>query len=505
MAGSGESETTKRMPNTDFDVIVVGAGISGINFAYRLQTQLPGYTYTILEARNAIGGTWDLFRYPGIRSDSDLHTFGFSWRAWTDQIPIADGPSILKYMKETAAMYGIDRKIQFHRKLVSANWSSQEQMWTLTAEEVGGGEKEEFHFRARFLVFGTGYYDYKEPLPAGIPGIKNFKGPVLHPQFWPENFDYTGKRIVVIGSGATAITLIPKLAEKAAQLTMLQRSPSYVLSIPNQLNRSWARILLPCWLAFKIDRLKFLLVTFLLYKLSKAYPNVVRRLLNFAARRQLPATVPQNPHFEPAYDPWQQRLCVCPDGDFFKSFHKGNTNIVTSRIRSVTETGIHLESGETLDADIIVTATGLKLQVAGGSHILVDNNLINLAEKFFWNGIMLQDVPNCTFVTGYAHLSWTLGADATALLFCRLLRYMHRRGLVSVVPRLENRAAATMSTRPLLDLSSTYINAAKDLLPKAGDKGPWRPRVNYFADYIHARFGNLSSGLEFTRQSGVLD
>lgn len=476
------------------DVIIVGAGISGINSAYRIQTELPSATYTILEARGGIGGTWDLFRYPGFRSDSDLYTFGFEWRPWASQRAIADGDSIRSYIRETAASEGIDRKIRFHHQLVSANWSSDQQAWSLCVNADGKNT----YLHARFVILGTGYYDYEEALSSFVPGKKNFKGPIIHPQFWPEDFDHKDKKIVVIGSGSTAVTLIPALAETATHVTMLQRSPSYILAIPAvDPFAQWASKLLPSHMAHRITRLKFLVLSFLFVKFCAFFPTAARNLIKKATVKELPKSVPHDPNFEPRYNPWEQRLCLCPDGDFFEAMRAGKASVVTDTITTVTETGIQLASGKTLDADVIVTATGLKIKIAGGAQLSVDNVPISLHEKFLWKGVMLQDIPNMATVIGYTNASWTLGADATALLVCRLLKHMKGRGITSAVPRVHD--PRNMKSVPALNLTSTYVVRGQGELPKTGDRAPWLPRSSYFADLWGARFGSVTQGLQFER------
>jgi cation diffusion facilitator CzcD-associated flavoprotein CzcO len=486
----------ERAAGNDFDVIIIGAGISGINAAYRLQTQASWASYTILEARGGMGGTWDLFKYPGIRSDSDLYTFGFTWRPWMQEKAFADGPSILQYIKESAAIHGIDRKIQFNHKLVAAEWFSDRQSWKLSIKADG----EDKFFYGRFLVMATGYYDYDDPLPAAIPGIESFKGAVVHPQFWPEDLDYASKKIVVVGSGATAVTLLPSLAEKASRVTMLQRSPGYMLSLPSiDPTSRWARKWLPSWLAYRILRIKFLLLPFLFFKFCRRFPNTARSFLRRGAIKQLPKTIPHDPHFEPTYDPWEQRMCVCPGGDFYKALRSGRAAVATGHIKSVTEDGILLESGQKLDADIIVTATGLKIQMAGGARVYVDGEKLGFSDKFLWKSIMIQDLPNTAFIIGYTNASWTLGADATAQFIARLLNYMKKNGITAAVPRLEDQSA--IKRMPILNLNSTYLKRAMDSMPKAGDKAPWRPRASYFSDLWQARFGNITTGLQLYRVS----
>lgn len=491
MGDMGDSEI---LSSDLLDVIIVGAGISGINAAYRIQTALPSTTYTILEARGGIGGTWDFFRYPGFRSDSDLYTFGFPWRPWSEEKYIADGDSIRKYIRDSAAMYDIDSKVQFHQKVVSASWSTDQQMWTLLVD--AGGEKKYLH--ARFVILSTGYYDYDEPLSTTITGIEDFKGTVLHPQFWPEDFDYADKEIVVIGSGSTAVTLIPSLAEKASHVTMLQRSPTYLLARPSvDAFASFIGKLFPSWIAHRVTRYKFLLQNYLFVKFCGRFPTAARKMIKKATIKELPKDIPHNPHFEPRYNPWEQRLCLCPDGDFFQAMRSGKASVVTDRITNVLKNGIQLASGQVLDADVIVTATGLKLKTAGGAQLSVDNVPIQIGEKFIWKGAMLQDTPNMAYVLGYTNASWTLGADATALLVCRLLKYMKDNKYTSATPQLEHSEA--LHSVPAMNLSSTYIVKGMKELPRAADKEPWGPRKTYYADLWEAKFGRITDGLHLQR------
>ncbi|KFY86195.1 hypothetical protein V498_07580 [Pseudogymnoascus sp. VKM F-4517 (FW-2822)] len=484
--------------SSHFDVLIVGAGISGINAAYRIQSELPHYRYSIIESRGAIGGTWDFFRYPGLRSDSDLHTFGFPWRPWASPESIADGPSIRKYLEDSAKQYGIDRNIQFQHRLVAANWSSDDQQWSLDVDTDYGTN----NMTARFLILSTGYYDYNEPLETNIPGLHHFKGQLVHPQAWPEDLNYTDKKMVIIGSGATAITLLPVLAEKAARVTMLQRSPTYLLSLPSvdPIGRL-LHMVLPKWLAFKLVRWKFLIIPFVFYQFCRAYPTAARFLLRKRAEGELPKNVPHDPNFSPSYNPWEQRLCVCPDGDFYKALRAGTAHVVTDKIKTVTETGITTESGKTLDADIIVTATGLKLQLAGGAKITVDSKPIIPSEKYIWNGQMIQDVPNAVLVIGYTNASWTLGSDSTAINVCRLLKHMDKNGMAYAVPRVPE--GPNMGSRKIMDLNSTYISKAQSTLPLAGNKGPWKPRVNYIMDRWSANYGSVTTDMEFTKATKV--
>lgn len=477
------------------DVLIIGAGISGINTAYHVQTQLPDSTYAIIEARGNIGGTWDFFKFPGIRSDSDLHTFGFAWNPWTENTLIADGASILAYMEETVRKHGIDRHILFNHGVISANWSSDAQMWKVSVEGSDGQRQ----LNAKFIVFGTGYYDYANPLETTIPGLENFQGQVIHPQSWPQDLDYTDKRIVVIGSGATAITLLPVLSETASRVTMLQRSPSYVLSVPQPASSAWMRSLFPQRFVLGLARLQFLFIPYLFSVLCHYLPGVARSFLRGQTIRQLPDNIPHDPHFKPAYNPWEQRLCMCPEGDFFKALRSGKADVATGKIDTVTEHGITLESGQLLDADIIVTATGLKLKIIGGVKISVDGTRISLPDKFLWRYCMLQDVPNCFTVTGYTNTSWTLGAETAANVITRVMKYTKSHQMTSAIPRLEH--PETMKVESTFPLSSTYIQRGLHQLPKVGAKGPWKGRSNYFVDYWNARFGDINTGMEYSRVS----
>jgi cation diffusion facilitator CzcD-associated flavoprotein CzcO len=479
-----------------FDVIIVGAGISGINFAYRLQERLPHLSYTILDARYALGGTWDLFKYPGIRSDSDLYTFGFPWRPWTESKCIAEGPLIKKYIEESAAEHGIDKKVRFGHRANGASWSSKTGLWTLDVDAEGTRKD----FFAQYVFMCTGYYDYKTPLQATIPGLENFEGKVVHPQFWPEDLDYTGKNVVVIGSGATAITLVPAMAKDAGHVTMLQRSPSFVLSQPTEdgIERG-IRKYFPTWMGRKMIRFKWLLIPWLFVNFCRYWPQAARKMLRKETIAQLPESISADPHFNPSYNPFQQRMCFCPDGDFYASLRSEKADIVTGTIKTVTKNTIELSDGQILKPDIIVTATGLKIQFAGGMPVVVDGSTVHFREKFLWKNVMLQDIPNLFYVIGYVNASWTLGADATARLVCRMLKSMERKKATIVVPRITEQEREKMKELPVMNLTSTYVRRAKDVLPKAADHPQWRGRTSFFKDNWEAWFGDITTGLLYTR------
>lgn len=485
------------MDTPDFDVVVIGAGVSGINTAYRLQTQTPHLSYTILESRTDVGGTWDLFRYPGIRSDSDLYTFGFQWRLWAKASPIADAASIKSYVKESAEAQGIMANIRFRQRVEQAAWSTKTSLWSLTTTTDGDDHHQERTIRCRFVVFGTGYYDYLEPLKAAIPGLKNFEGDVVHPQFWPETLDLQGKRVIIVGSGATAITLLPSIAQQAERVVMLQRSPSYILSLPqNDTFRSTVQTWLPASWVVPILRWRYLIQSYLFYNFCRFFPNRARRLLKHGAALQLPPGYNVDPNFNPDYKPWDQRLCLCPDGDFYKAIRTGSASVMTDTIKTVTKQGIITQStSELVPADIIVTATGLKLQFGGGIQILVDGKKVDPSKKVAWRSTLLEDLPNAAFVVGYANASWTLGADCAGYMITRILNRMSKYGYSSVTPKIP--LGMKMKTVPLIGLNSTYIKAASNSLPTAGSRGPWIPRQSYFSDLWASKYGGLTKDLVY--------
>jgi monooxygenase len=474
-----------------FDFLVVGAGLSGIGAAYHVHRRHPGRTYAVLEARGELGGTWSLFRYPGIRSDSDMHTLGFSFHPWTAAKAIADGPSILAYLEETAATYGIDRHIRYGTRVVAADWSSPDARWTVRVQDAATGEEDTL--TCAFLLGCTGYYRYDRGHTPHFEGRERFPGPIVHPQHWPEDLDFTGKHVTVIGSGATAVTLVPALvAQGAAHATMLQRSPSYIASLPSTDDTAERlRRVLPERLAFQAVRWKNILRQIGLYQLSRRRPATVKRYLRTFLARQLP-DMDLDLHFTPRYDPWDQRLCLVPDGDLFRALRKGTASVVTDRIESFTERGIALASGEVLETDVIVTATGLELLMMGGVAFTVDGERIDLPERMTYKGMMLEGVPNFAFALGYTNASWTLKADLTGEYVARLLAHMDRTGAAVCTPvNLD----PTVQHAPLLDFDAGYVKRAEARLPKAGTKAPWRLRMNYALDLYTLRFEKVDDGV----------
>ncbi|KAJ5371335.1 uncharacterized protein N7496_007427 [Penicillium cataractarum] len=489
---SGESPCEKV-----YDVIVIGAGISGIHAAYQIQRGFPTWDYTVLEGRKCLGGTWDLFRYPGIRSDSDLYTFGFPWFPWSEKKAFAQGDAIKEYITKAAASFGIDEHIQFETKVHKVVWSSDQHRWRVDTISTDGQSIKSKAVFARFLIFGTGYYNYDQPLHATIPGIEQFQGQLIHPQFWPEDVDYCDKRIAVIGSGATAVTLVPELAKKARLVTMVQRSPGYI--IPRRTIDALESVIqfVFIWkLAQSLLRWKNIFVQLLFYQFCVTFPNAARAWLARETAKNLPPQTRLTPHFKPKYNPWEQRLCVCPDGDFFAVFREGKADIQTGNITSMSGKTIRLDSGQEISADIIVTATGLKVQFAGGIKIYLDDTLISPHEKFTWNGIMVEDLPNCWFLIGSTNLSWTLGIDNSMKLASRVLGRVVAGNFTVVVPKISQNEIVKQN--PLITLKSTYLKVAKNELPKAGDRGPWAPRSSYYKDFVNCCIGDFEASLEFS-------
>ena len=477
-------------PSEHLDVLIVGAGLSGIGAAHHLQEAFPARSYAIFEAREELGGTWDLFRYPGIRSDSDMHTLGYRFRPWTRTKTISDGGSILEYVRETAREGGIERRIRYGHRVVRAEWSSEDSLWTIEAERGDGGEP--VVVTASYLWVCSGYYRYDEGYTPEFAGRERFRGEVVHPQHWPEDLDYAGKRVVVIGSGATAVTLVPAMAESAAQVTMLQRSPTYIASLPAEDPLAAAlRRFLPDRFVYPAVRWKNVLVQTLFYQLSRRRPEVVKRFVRKGVEAALPPGYDVDTHFKPRYDPWDQRMCLVPNGDLFRALREGSASVVTDTIASFDETGIELDSGARLEADVIVTATGLNLLFLGGMELVVDGRPVELPKTMTYKGMMLSGVPNCAFTVGYTNASWTLKADLTSEYVCRLLAHMDAHGYDKSVPEVTD---PSVEEAPLLDFTSGYVLRSLDQFPKQGSKAPWKLRQNYVLDRRAIRNGPLEDG-----------
>jgi monooxygenase len=472
------------------DVLIVGAGLSGIGAAHHLQEAFPGRSYAILEAREELGGTWDLFRYPGIRSDSDMHTLGYRFKPWTAAKSISDGEAILDYVRETARDGRIDTKIRFQHRVVRAEWSSEEGLWSVEAERVDSGEG--VRLTCNYLWVCSGYYRYDKGFTPEFPGAEDFGGEIVHPQHWPADLDYGGKRVVVIGSGATAVTLVPAMAEQAAHVTMLQRSPTYIASLPAEDPiANGLRRFLPDKAVYTIVRWKNVALQSLIYQLSRRRPRAVKKMIRRGVERSLPAGYDIDKHFKPKYNPWDQRMCLVPNGDLFKAIRSGDATVVTDTIETFTEDGIKLNSGEQLEADVIVTATGLNLLFLGGMELVVDGEPVNISEKMAYKGMMLSGVPNCAFTVGYTNASWTLKADLTSEYVCRVLAHMDSHGYRKSVPELSDPSVKEM---PLLDFTSGYVLRSLDEFPKQGSKEPWKLRQNYVLDIRTIRRGPIDDG-----------
>ncbi len=473
---------------THFDVLIIGAGLAGIGAACEIQSQMPGKSFALLESRESMGGTWDFFKYPGLRSDTDMQTLGYRFRPWTEDAAIADGASILKYIKETAQDNGIDRHIHCSHRAVKADWSSDDAKWTVTATKGKGDDTATF--TCGFLYVCSGYYRYDKGYLPDFEGTPRFKGQIVHPHEWPEDLDYSGKKVVVVGSGATAVTLVPAMASTASHVTMLQRSPSYVLALPGKdpIANSLRR-LAGNRVSHFLTRWKNILLAVGVYQLSRRRPGFTRRLVRAGVKRLLPEDYEVDTHFNPNYEPWDQRLCIVPDGDLFRSLRKGTSSIVTDRINTFTEKGVELESGAELEADLIVTATGFDLLAFGGIEFNVDGEDIAVPETFSYKGLMLSGMPNFAYTIGYPSVPFTLKADLVAQYVCRLLKFMDERGLDICVPRNDD---PSVVDAPLLDIQSGYAKRSEHLLPKAGSKEPWRPDRNYLRDLIIFRHRPIS-------------
>jgi monooxygenase len=480
------------METNHFDVLIVGAGLSGIGAAWHLQHKCPGKSFTILEGRAASGGTWDLFRYPGVRSDSDMYTLGYRFRPWKEAKAIADGPSILKYIREVASDNGIDSKIRYRHKVVGGSWSTKDARWTVDVEtdsEHGEG-RERRQFTCNFLWMCSGYYSYDGGYLPEFTGIERFKGRIVHPQAWPENLDFAGKKVVVIGSGATAVTLVPAMADEGAgHVTMLQRSPTYMAMRPSKDPfATKMRRRLPLKLAYMVTRWKNVLLGMYFYQMCQRKPDKVKSLLLGAVRQVLGPDYDVETHFTPRYRPWEQRLCLVPDADFFRSIRQGKVSVVTDYIEAFTEGGLKLKSGQELPADIVVTATGLVLVPLGGAKFTVDGRAVDPAKTFIYKGMMYSDVPNLASVFGYTNASWTLKADLVCEYVCRLLNNMDRKGYRQCTPHNGDPA---LKEEPWVNFSSGYIQRALERQPKQGSKHPWKLYQNYVLDLLSLRFGSM--------------
>ncbi|MAO13326.1 flavin-containing monooxygenase [Marinobacter sp.] len=482
------------MGKQHYDVLIIGAGVSGIGMACHLKRECPGKRFAILERRQSLGGTWDLFRYPGIRSDSDMFTFGYNFRPWTGGKVLADGASIKQYVADTAREHDVERNIRYGVAVKTADWSSEEKCWNLTALNEKTGEAETY--TASFLVGCTGYYNYDQGYKPDFPGEKDFKGQVVHPQHWPENLDYSGKKVVVIGSGATAITLVPTMAEKAAHVTMLQRSPTYLMPLPSTDKVTLAlQKVLPEKAAYRLTRARNISISRLLYERSRKSPKAMRRLFLSVIKRQLKGKADMR-HFTPDYNPWDQRLCVVKDGDLFDAIKAGTASIKTDHIERFTDTGIRLKSGEELEADIIIPATGLDIQMLGGIQPTVDGQGVVLKEKVIYKNVMVEGMPNAAMIFGYTNISWTLKADIASEYLCRLINHMDRKGYQVVVPRDTENSLGNDTILGSLDAG--YIKRAEDRLPRQGTHGPWKASQNYLQDVKILRFEPIEDGyLEF--------
>lgn len=474
--------------NNHFDVIIVGAGLSGIGAAYYLNKYCPDRTYCILEMRESIGGTWDYFKYPGLRSDSDMYTFGYSFKPWKDPQAIADGDSILSYIKETAAENGIDKKINYKRKVQQVEWSSIESTWKVDVRHGAIDEK----YSCNFLFACSGYYSYEGGYTPDFEGSELFKGDIIHPQKWPEGYDYSNQKIVVIGSGATAVTLVPELAKKAKHVTMLQRSPTYIANMPKEdILANFLKKIMPSKTAHFIARWKNILVGMAFFNLCRKFPKTLKKVIMAGAKKVLNEDVDVNIHFNPKYNPWDERLCAVPDNDLFESINTGASSVVTEHIDRFTENGVRLQSGDVIEADMIVTATGLRLELFSGIKMFIDGREIRPAEHFVYRGMMFSDIPNFALFVGYTNASWTLKSDLTGMYTCRLLNHMKKYGIKKITPRNTD---DSMHQEPIIDFTSSYVQRSLDILPKQGTKKPWKLYQNYIKDYFSLKYSKLEDG-----------
>ena len=499
------SEESGRLP-AHVDVVVVGAGLSGIGAGYRLQTERPGRDYLILESRQAIGGTWDLFRYPGVRSDSDMFTLGYPFKPWRDAKAIADGASILDYVRETAAEFGIEERVRYETKVVGADFSTETARWTLTLQQGPEHAAEQVSMTCDFLYSCAGYYDYDNTYAPEFPGLETYAGQVVHPQFWPDDLDYSGKRVVVIGSGATAVTLVPSMTTDdgtgrvAGHVTMLQRSPTWISAVPStDVTADRLRQLLPAGVAHTLIRAKNIVFTTAFYQFCQRYPQRARKLLLGLTTEILGDPEMVAEHFTPTYDPWDQRLCAAPSADLFRAIKRGDAEVVTDTIVEFVPEGVRLTSGRVLEADVVVTATGLQLLAFGGIAPSVDGETVPLDEQFVWQGAMITGVPNFAVCIGYTNASWTLRADLSSRLVCKVLAWMDTHEYAAVVPEPDR----ALEERPMLDLASGYVKRSIAAFPRQGDRGPWRVRQNYLLDAATTMHRDLAKSLKPTRRADL--
>ena len=466
------------MQNTHFDVLIIGAGISGISAAYYLQIECPTKSYAILEGRHTLGGTWDLFKYPGIRSDSDMYTLGFAFKPWTDPKAIADGPSIMKYLHETVDEFDIRKHIQYNKMVINASWSSEEALWTLEVEDKA--KQSTHNYTCNFLSMCSGYYNYEEGYTPNFEGIDQFQGKVIHPQKWPEDLNYDNQKIVVIGSGATAVTLVPEMAKKAGHVTMLQRSPTFVVSAPDEDKlANFTNKILPSKIAYNLNRWRKILMQRFMFNIARKYPKTMKKMLIGGVEKELGKEYDVKTHFTPKYNPWDQRICLVPNGDLFESIKANKASVVTDHIDSFTSNSIQLKSGKSLEADIIITATGLNLKLLGGINFVVDGKTIDLSKTISYRAMMFSDIPNLALAFGYTNASWTLKCDLSNQYVCKLINYMDENGYRKCVPVQND---PNLELEDWLDFSSGYIRRVIHTLPKQGSKKPWRLDQNYMVD-----------------------
>lgn len=495
------------MTTEHFDILIIGAGLSGIGAAWHFQDKCPTKSYAILEARDSIGGTWDIHRYPGVRSDSEMYTYAYSFKPWTGTKVIADGEEILEYIRETARENGIDQHIRFGTKVLKADWSDKTNTWTVTAERQVEGKAKKTTFTCNFLLSCAGYYSYEGGYVPEFKGREDFKGPVVHPQEWPEDLDYTGKNVVIIGSGATAVTLLPAMAEKAKHVTMLQRSPTYMASIPKNDYISGAlRLVLPDMLVHRLGRARGVALQRGVFRLSQSAPQLTSKILRGLVKRQVGKNVDMK-HFTPSYNPWDERLCAVPNGDLFKAVRKGHASIVTNHIDRFTEKGILLQNGEELEADIIVTATGFNIQLLGGMTLSVNQKPVKLTEGMVYKGTLFEGVPNAAMIFGYTNSSWTLKSDLSSEYICRLINYMDQMGAVKAVPVNKDNSIQKHSfiTDGSGCTNAGYIQRALDKMPLQGDRLPWKVHMNYLKDLPMLRYSSLNDGTMKFSLTGTLE